>query len=127
MEKYKGYILSNRSTTYENRSYNGHRNEGDGTYTTKYYVEILNPDTLKTTTADSIDMAKNLIDKWTSSDAETETEMTKRLIGEWEKKKVDALLRRDKIDAEVIVATKEIIRLRRDLPPAFFNDKVASK
>jgi Fic family protein len=66
MEKYKGFLLQSGYDTYENSYFDGHRNCGDGTYTTKYFCRIIDSESAKSIKVDTLEEAKLVIDTWFS-------------------------------------------------------------
>ena len=64
MEKYKDYLIESYSYKQEDRSWDGHRTSGDGTYTTHYSARIVDPETGKVLNGfDNLQETKDYIDK----------------------------------------------------------------
>lgn len=123
MEKYKGFILQSDSSTSEDKYFDGHRNEGAGTYSTSYFVRIVDPASLKAMIVNDMKEAKRIIDTWYSKEGKRNA---KALISAY-KKKEHRLKKLEKetenkiraLEAKVAEAERELDKLYRGLPPKF--------
>jgi len=123
MEKYKGFLLENVSYTYEEKEWDGHRNDGTGVYRTSYSVKVVDPKTGKDIIASNMTEAKLIIDRWfvgagrkEAKKAFTKYETMKKRLAEFEKKQKEKIYA---IERSIDEKAGDLRKLRDNLPPKF--------
>lgn len=124
METYRGFIINQETSVYEETEWDGHRNDGTGRYSTSYYYQIINPKNAKYKICSSYEEAKCIVD--TILDKKKEMKQAELKLKR-ENEKLDNLKKKiqfkiDQLSTELFNKEKEFRDLKRELSHLLISD-----